>query len=705
MFGKTHGWSILTSIRLRRGLRKDRASVGKRSHEGAPFQPRFLHLFAAFCGLTTLLLIIRFVTLKHPPLRRYFGILAYQDLFVCAVLAWLFFLAFISNQNRLIRSGVAILGWALCVLFMSYSALSAVVYTVLHAPITYSLWLAGDHLQGARASVLSSLSTYSLMIFLKSFLIFAGVTEGLWRLAPSLLKRTATIFYSPLSAVVLAAYFIVAHAWAMANVRYLPAIANPELALLTSFFAPLDPLVIDKVPARYFAEFDTAESRLGSESALAASYSPIHTSASWRPRNILMVIMESVGSRRLQIYDAPYPDTPQMMRLAQHAMIFDRMYVAQAYTSGAMSALFCSLSPQLGWQPTTRSQPDIDVPGIADVLVQNGYATAFMHPGQLGFDHEGDFLAHHGFRDMFFAQDDPTFPADSALAEVADKWLTANSKRPFFLTLWTEDTHHPYFASDSYVYDASDHNLNRYLNAIHSTDALIGKLADTLERLHLSDDTLIVITGDHGEAFGEHNQTADNWTVYDEEMRIPLILINPRLFPHIHRIEHLGRQIDIPATLLALLGYSQPRSWQGDSLFGSKLVDHAYLFSRYGNYTFGIVDAKSKYVFDFNRDRAEYYDLAADPMEKHDLSANPALSPILAADRLKIEAWILYQRQYLKEHRHLLAAANSSPGVNVINHPLTLDRFDSDPASQPITAKTQQFVGHRGRDAEASYSW
>lgn len=672
-----------------REAKRDKKPLSSESMLTAELDSSALHLFAAICGLTALMLIVRFVILKHPPLRVYFPILVYQDLITSAILAWLFYLAFLLVRSPLMRSLVVAFGWTICIVFTAYTALSATVYTVLHAPITYSLWLAGDHLRGARASVSSSLSIYSFMVFLKSFIIFAGVTEGLWRLTPSGLARAARIFYKPLSCVLFIAYFVVAHLWTTDNIRYLPAVANPELALFTSFFAPLDPLVTDKVPAPYFAEFQ-ARKQADLNSVIGAPYSPIHSSSQWHPRNVLMVIMESTGSRRLQIYNAPYADTPEMARLAQHASIFDRVYVAQAYTSGAMSALFCSLSPQLGWQPITRSQPSVDVPGIADVLNQHGYATAFMHLGQLDFDHEGDFLADHGFHDLFFTQDDPTFPVDGELAEVADKWLREHSSKPFFLALWTEDTHHPYFAASTHVYDPSDSNLNRYLNAIHSTDQLIGKLAATLERLNLSDDTLVVITGDHGEAFGEHDQTAHNWTVYDEEMRVPLILINPRLFLRTQHVAHLGRQIDIPPTLLALLGYPQPSSWQGESLFGTSLVDHAYLFSRYGNYTFGLVDANSKYIYDFNRNRAEFYNLDADPLERHDLSRELAYSSLLKTDRLKVEAWILYQRHYLQEHHSLLSTPTlASSVVPIANGSLLLHKSESDPTSQAIAQKTQ----------------
>jgi lipoteichoic acid synthase len=592
---------------------------------------------------------------------------------MCTIIAWVFYLVLKLPLSPFARRIVVIVGWCACVFVVGYTAASAIIYSVLHAPLTYPLWLASDSLRGAQASVSASLSTSSLLIIAKSFLIFVAVTEGLWRLAPRFVEWARTRFYSPVTAFLLVIYFLAAHMWSSANIRYLPAIANPELAFISSLFVPLDPLVTEVVPKVYFSDFARERNLNAREtrSTLTVSYSPIHSPAEWHPRNILLIIMESVGSRRLQLYGAPYDDTPQMQRLARNAMVFDRIYVAQAYTSGAMGAIFCSLYPQFGWQPITRSTPNIDVPGLADILAQHGYATAFIHPGQLAFDNEGEFLRDHGFQHVIAKDDDPTVPADSELLGETTAWIHAHSSRPFFLTLWTEDTHHPYFAATSHDYGVADPNLNRYLNAVHSTDQLIGQLADTLDQMQLSDDTLIVITGDHGEAFGEHGQIAHNWTVYDEEMRVPLMLVNRRLFPYQQRVDRLGHQLDIAPTLLALLGYAPPPSWQGNSLFSANATDRAYLFSRYGNYTFGLVYRHFKYIYDFNRKRQELYDLAADPRELHDLAAEPANAATLNSDHLKIEAWILSQRDYLSKHppTHTLLALGAK-GSAANPHPI-----------------------------------
>jgi lipoteichoic acid synthase len=183
--------------------------------------------------------------------------------------------------------------------------------------------------------------------------------------------------------------------------------------------------------------------------------------------------------------------------------------------------------------------------------------------------------------------------------------MEADPSRPFFLTIWTLDTHHPYRAIGKHDYGVHDPYFNRYLNAVHESDALVGKLAATLQSMGLTDRTLLVITGDHGEAFGEHGQLIHGATVYDEEVRVPLLIVNSRLFPHQVTVKRVVRQIDIPPTMLALLGYRAPEQWQGFDVLGADPPARAYLFAGTGNFCFGLVEDDFKYIYDFQRDRSQ----------------------------------------------------------------------------------------------------
>jgi arylsulfatase A-like enzyme len=178
-------------------------------------------------------------------------------------------------------------------------------------------------------------------------------------------------------------------------------------------------------------------------------------------------------------------------------------------------------------------------------------------------------------------------------------------------------------------------------------DTLIGELAARLQKMGLADNTLLVVTGDHGEAFDEHSQTVHGFTVYNEELQVPLLIINPRLFPHEREMKGAGRQIDIAPTLLSLLGMREPAQWQGANLFTQSRDRRVYMFSGNGNYILGLIDGNMKYIYDFNLDRAELYDLTTDPYEHHNLSSDPAYAVLTQREKLRLQAWRSFQNPYL----------------------------------------------------------
>ena len=163
-----------------------------------------------------------------------------------------------------------------------------------------------------------------------------------------------------------------------------------------------------------------------------------------------------------------------------------------------------------------------------------------MTPAALAYDKEDEFLRAHGFQDVIDKPGSTSQPMDSELVARAIHWIKQDQSHPFFLTLWTADTHHPYLSSSVRDYHVNDAYLNRYLNGIEATDRLIAQIADALESMRLADDTLLVVTGDHGEAFGEHQETGHGFTTYDEEVHVPLLMVNARLFAQPRIVHSVG---------------------------------------------------------------------------------------------------------------------------------------------------------------------
>lgn len=124
-------------------------------------------------------------------------------------------------------------------------------------------------------------------------------------------------------------------------------------------------------------------------------------------------------------------------------------------------------------------------------------------------------------------------------------WLKQHRDQPFLLGMLTVTGHHDYVLKGYEPIDfVDDPLLNRYLNAIHYQDRFVGKVLDMFKELGLYDDTVFVITGDHGEGFGEHRVYQHDNTIYEEGLRIPYLVIDP---------SRAGRLINGPVSQLAVL--------------------------------------------------------------------------------------------------------------------------------------------------------
>lgn len=364
--------------------------------------------------------------------------------------------------------------------------------------------------------------------------------------------------------------------------------------------------------------------------------------------NVLMVVMESVGARHLQLSGAPFGNSPNLISLARHGMLFDHIYAAEAISSSAMAGLFCSLYPYHDWMSVTRLAPDLAITGMGEPLMRNGYRTALMCPVPLAYDKDDVFLRSHGFREVIDPRRRAGHPLDGEMVKRAVEWIGKDRRRPFFLALWMTETHHPYLTQPVHDYHVGDAYLNRYLNGIDVTDSLIGELAQALDSMGLTDSTLLVVTGDHGEAFGEHHETGHGFTIYDEEVRVPLLIVNPGLFASKRVVTRPGRQIDIAPTLLDLMGYQSPAEWQGVSLLSGSQPARAFMFAAKGDYLFGLVEGDRKYIYDLDRDKQELFDLSLDRDEEHDLSSDPAKAPLLRQYHRRVEAWLAFQNNYIR---------------------------------------------------------
>lgn len=234
------------------------------------------------------------------------------------------------------------------------------------------------------------------------------------------------------------------------------------------------------------------------------------------------------------------------------------------------------------------------------------------------------------------------------------QWIGKDPGKPFYVMVWTQQTHDPYSQGPGQQLlplggDTTTRKglaLNRYLNNLHVADEQLGRLFATLRQRHLDQNTLVVITGDHGEAFGfPHPWFFHGTALYQESTNVPLILWNPVLFNPGSRSDVVGAHVDLNPTVFDLMGIDSPASWQGFSLKDPNRPQRCYFSSDTGYLLEGMRQGNEKYIYNATLGREELYDLASDPTEQHNLAKQ---QPNLCREyNERLAAWTNFQRDHL----------------------------------------------------------
>jgi arylsulfatase A-like enzyme len=245
---------------------------------------------------------------------------------------------------------------------------------------------------------------------------------------------------------------------------------------------------------------------------------------------------------------------------------------------------------------------------------------------------------------------------DPPLFDAMLNWIDQDPSHPFYMLAWTQQTHHPYTLGPNQVavdmvHGASNERqrmLNLYLNDLHDVDAQLGRLFAHLRDRGIADQTLVVITGDHGEAFGfPHPWFFHGTALYQESVNVPCIFWNPKLFHPGMRNNAVGAHVDLNPTIFGLVGLPPPATWQGRSLLDPQRSDRAYFSCNTGNLLQGLRDGTYKYVYNATLGREELYNLINDPTEQVNLAK---LQPDrCAVCRQRLAAWASFDRKHLDE--------------------------------------------------------
>jgi arylsulfatase A-like enzyme len=379
-----------------------------------------------------------------------------------------------------------------------------------------------------------------------------------------------------------------------------------------------------------------------------------------RPPNVILLVLESVAAR-WTTFGGRYHTTPTLKAEAAHATVFDNMYAHVGRSSNSLAAILLSVYPRLDFRDFTEEYPRVRRTSLAAVFRERGYRTAFLTPSDLSWAGWDAFLHIRGFDDvrdyrgMACSEQISSWGVeDRCLVEALVDFIDRDPARPFFAMGWTQQTHHPYEPSPGAptldllqnlepVPDAYD--LERYMNVLHETDRSLGRIFDTVRKHGLGDDTIIVVVGDHGQAFGyPHDSYLQGRTAYEEDVHVPLLIWSPRRYRSEAHAPIVGGHVDLAPTIAELTGVTPAPDWEGRNLFDPTHPPRAYFYVAQDEFKLGIREDEWKYIVDLRSGTDELYNLARDPDEQQRVSGEQER---VARLRQRLAAWAeANRRQY-----------------------------------------------------------
>lgn len=376
-----------------------------------------------------------------------------------------------------------------------------------------------------------------------------------------------------------------------------------------------------------------------------------------RPHSVLLVVVDTLRADAVGAYGAHDGATPKLDAFARRAVVFRRAYAVCSWTHPSVATLLTGQPPTTFQPGAKRYMPDA-VSTLAEVFRTRGYRTAAfvanpMMAPELGFERGFDSYRGYG-------------PWVSGLVPLEDKvgartvadeviaWLEKHGRSgPWFLYVHFMDPHWPYqpalpalrpFWKGDLPSPEAIRSINEQVRARQTTPALvalarnlytasvaeadaeIGRILDTLEGHGMMPRTVVAVTADHGEEFGDHGGVLHARTLYDEVLRVPLLLWAPGRPPAIvdRPVSHLSL-----ASTLSEAAHLPPTSLPGPTLWQLPPPDQnpvrAQLFPfPPAIHHRAVIHGDQKLILTTNG-TAELYDLAADPQEKHNRAA---LEPI-----------------------------------------------------------------------------
>lgn len=397
---------------------------------------------------------------------------------------------------------------------------------------------------------------------------------------------------------------------------------------------------------------------------LIVSISPAQAPKKPQPKprpNVILITLDTTRADRMGFLGSDRGVTPNLDALARQATVFSRAYSHVPLTTPSHATILTGTYPQYNHVNDFGMALEEATPYLPDLLRRQGYRTAafvgsivldptgHMSPGfERGFDvYDAGFHTKQARENRYESIERR---AGDVVAR-AQNWLQKRRPKggPFFLWVHVYDAHDPYDAPEPYKSKVAD----PYDAEIAYTDAMLGQLFASLKAARLYDGSLIAVTADHGEAFGEHGERSHGILLHDATLHVPLLIKLPASsvagtktggIKTAPKVDVRVGLVDLAPTLLQGAGLAVPKAMQGESLLplirpaknSPPATDRTiYAETDYPYHCFRWSALRSlrtgKYLYVLAPHR-ELYDLSSDPKAERNLAeSSPAIADTLDA--------------------------------------------------------------------------
>jgi len=372
-----------------------------------------------------------------------------------------------------------------------------------------------------------------------------------------------------------------------------------------------------------------------------------------RRPNVVLVSLDTLRGDHVGAYGCDLPTTPVLDHLATEGTLFERAMTTYPSTTVAHMSMLTGLYPAghgvTG--PLTALHPTI--PTLAELFYAQGYATAAVTEDGMISPGSGFARGFAQYREFKGESEVKTFGHVAEVVDAGLAWITDHHDAPFFVFLHTYQVHGPYTPPPefdlfkTYRVDGQERTIGpdtpeeireryAYAGEVRYTDSEIGRLVDGLARLGEADRTVLVVTADHGESFRYRDGLLGHgWNVYEDVLRIPLIVRAPGLVPAGRRVRPPVSLVDIVPTVLELAGVPVPASVEGRSLVPLFRTDDAPgfadrpLFAEVrirDTHLIAVRQGSRKWIMEADGHAGRVYEPDRDPTEQHDLATPESLA-------------------------------------------------------------------------------